>query len=73
METELSLEHKPYLLMNGLKEIAHEFTGDENIFLGIKPYGFHAGNRIPFVAYPILLCEELEKMANRPDSISLCL
>lgn len=61
METELSLEHKPYLLMNGLKEIAHEFTGDENIFLGIKPYGFHAGNKIPFVAYPILLCEELEK------------
>ena len=55
------LEHKPYLLMDGLKEIAKEFKGTENIFLGIKPYGFHAGNKIPFVAYPMLLCEELEK------------
>ena len=55
------LEHKPYLLMNGLQEIAHEFKGTENIFLGIKPYGFHAGNKIPFVAYPMLLCDMLEK------------
>lgn len=26
------LEHKPYLLMDGLKEIAKEFKGTENIF-----------------------------------------
>jgi hypothetical protein len=61
MGVKLMLEHKPYLLMDGLKEIAQGFTGTENIFLGIKPYGFHAGNKIPFVAYPILLCEELER------------
>ncbi len=65
------LQHKPYLLMNGIKEIAREFTGNENIFLGIKPYGFHAGNKIPFVVYPLLLCEELEKQ-NKKARFNFC-
>lgn len=67
------LEHKPYLLMDGLKEIAKEFKGTENIFLGIKPYGFHAGNKIPFVAYPMLLCEELEKNNKKAQFNFFCI
>lgn len=60
------LENKPYLLMDGLEAIAANFNGTENIFLGIKPYGFHGGNKIPFVAYPILLCEKLNILGKAP-------
>ena len=51
----------PYFLHQGLEQLAEELTGRENIFLGIRPYGFHAGNKIPFIVYPLLLCELLEK------------
>jgi hypothetical protein len=60
------LENKPYLLMEGLDEIAKNFRGNENIFLGIKPYGFHAGNKIPFVVYPMLLCERMLEYGKTP-------
>ena len=60
------LENKPYLLMDGLNEIAQNFTGTENIFLGIKPYGFHAGNKIPFVVYPMLLCKKMLEYGKEP-------
>lgn len=60
------LENKPYLLMDGLDEIARNFTGTEHIFLGIKPYGFHAGNKIPFVVYPLLLCKKMLEYGKEP-------
>jgi len=50
-----------YLYLSGLKKIADRFSGKEIIHLGIRPYGFHAGNALALYAYPYLLCRELKK------------
>lgn len=39
---------KAYFFQNGIKQLAREITGEENIYLGIRPYGFHAGSMLPF-------------------------
>ncbi|MFA4827364.1 MAG: hypothetical protein WC596_03920 [Candidatus Shapirobacteria bacterium] len=44
---------------------AQNLTGKENIYLGIRPYGFHAGNMMPFVVYPLLLCRQMEKLGKQ--------
>lgn len=58
---------KPYLYNEGIKELAQEISGKENIYLGIRPYGFHAGNMLPHIVYPILLGEELQKRGIEPE------
>jgi len=57
---------KAYFFQDGIKQLAQEVTGKENIYLGIRPYGFHAGNMLPFVLYPVLLSEELKKLGKEP-------
>ncbi|MFA5025737.1 MAG: hypothetical protein WC503_04490 [Candidatus Shapirobacteria bacterium] len=57
---------KPYFYLNGIRELADELKGDENIYLGIRPYGFHAGNMSTLVVYPLLLCRELVKFGKVP-------
>lgn len=57
---------KPYFYLSGVRELADELRGDENIYLGIRPYGFHAGNMSTLVVYPILLCRELSKLGKIP-------
>jgi len=52
---------KPFLYYKGLRDLSQEITGNENVYLGIRPYGFHAGNMLPFIIYPLLICEELKK------------
>jgi len=51
---------RPYFYYQGIKELAQILKGDENIYLGIRPYGFHAGNATTMIVYPLLLCRELE-------------
>jgi lysyl-tRNA synthetase class I len=48
---------KPYLYLKGLKELVHELNGNEIIHIGIRPYGFHAGNTVALIVYPFLLCK----------------
>jgi hypothetical protein len=57
---------KPYLYLRGLRRLAREIRGDETIHVGIRPYGFHAGNAMALVAYPYLLCEYLEDAGKGP-------
>lgn len=57
---------------NGLRRLAERFRGDENFCLGIRPFGFHAGNMAACVAYPILLAEELEKQGKMPTFSLTC-
>lgn len=57
---------KPYFFYKGIKKLAIELVGNENVYLGIRPYGFHAGNMVPFVAYPIILCREIKKLGKEP-------
>ena len=47
--------------LDGLKELVKELKGDENIYLGIRPSGFHSGNALTLVVYPILMCQLLSK------------
>lgn len=57
---------KPFLYYRGLKKLAKELRGTERIYLGIRPYGFHCGNMVSLVVYPILLCQELLKLKKVP-------
>lgn len=52
---------KPYLYFDGLLELVKEIKGTEVIHIGIRPYGFHAGNVMAFIVYPHLLCKYLEE------------
>lgn len=53
---------KPYFYYQGIEELAQKLKGNENIYLGIRPYGFHAGNATTMIVYPLLVCRELEKL-----------
>ncbi len=53
---------KPYFLYDGIVDLAQTLTGTENVYLGIRPYAFHAGNMVTMIVYPLLLCHELEKL-----------
>ena len=57
---------KPYFFSEGIKELSATLTGKENIYLGIRPYGFHAGNELPFLVYPWLLCNSMIKLGKIP-------
>jgi hypothetical protein len=54
-----------FLYNKGLKKLAGEVTGGESIHMGIRPFGFHAGNLVSLYIYPYLFCEEVEKN-NKP-------
>lgn len=56
----------PYFYHKGICELAKVLKGDEKVYLGIRPYGFHAGNAVTLVIYPILLCRELKKLGKVP-------
>lgn len=55
-----------YVGLAGIKSIASRMNGDENILIGVRPFGFHAGNVSADVVYPLLLCEELLKQKKVP-------
>lgn len=56
---------KPYLYFDGLLRLTQEIQGTEVIHIGIRPYGFHAGNVMAFIVYPYLLCKYLEKLGKK--------
>lgn len=58
---------KPYFFQDGISDLAKTLNGKENIYLGIRPYGFHAGNLTTLVIYPILLCQKLKKNNIEPN------
>lgn len=55
-----------FLYYKGLISLGSILNGNENVYLGIKPSGFHAGNFLTLVAYPLLLCEEMAKKGIEP-------
>lgn len=46
-----------YLYRRGLMNLVKTLRGDERIHMGIRPYGFHAGNATAIAVYPYLLCK----------------
>ena len=57
---------KAFFYNQGLENLSNSMKGNENIYLGIRPYGFHAGNKIPFLVYPYLICKHLEARGIAP-------
>lgn len=57
---------EPYLYFSGLKKLAKEVSGNEVVHIGIRPYGFHAGNAMALIVYPYLLCKYIEKEKKEP-------
>jgi lysyl-tRNA synthetase class I len=57
---------KPFFLYSGLKKLVQTLHGNENIYLGIRPYGFHAGNISTLAVYPYLLCNEIKEQGKDP-------
>lgn len=57
---------KCYLFLSGIKKIAPTLNGQEVIHLGIRPYGFHAGNALALFVYPLMLCQELHRLGVKP-------
>lgn len=55
-----------FVTYSGLQDISQTLTGRETMGIGIRPFGFHAGNMTSIVAYPILLGEELRKQGKEP-------
>ncbi|MBI2887604.1 MAG: hypothetical protein HYY02_10395 [Chloroflexi bacterium] len=55
-----------YLRATGLRALAQELRGDEVVHAGMRPYGFHAGNKAPILCYPILLGEEMLRRGVEP-------
>lgn len=58
---------KTYLYLDGIRQLAKDAKGDEKIHIGIRPYEMHAGNMLAIVAYPILICEELQRQGKTPQ------
>ena len=50
----------------GIQSLATTLQGDESIHIGIRPYELHAGNKLAIIVYPILLCQELERLGKTP-------
>lgn len=55
-----------YCGLDGVRKIASLMRGDENILIGVRPFGFHAGNLSADVVYPLILCEELKRQGKEP-------
>ncbi len=52
---------------DGAKELAKSMNGKERVESGIRPYAFHAGNRISLIALPYFLCEELARQGKNVE------
>lgn len=59
--------NKTYLFWNGLKQVAKQVSGKEKIFMGIRPFGFHAGNELALLVYPWHLCNLVKKEGKLPE------
>lgn len=60
------MTHTLHVYRNGLEELASSLSGTERIYAGIRPYGYHAGNRIVLAVYPHLLARMLAARGVEP-------
>lgn len=55
-----------FLFSQGIKELSYNLSGNETIHVGIRPFGFHAGNKLSLIAYPWLLAEHMYSLGIEP-------
>jgi lysyl-tRNA synthetase class I len=70
--TTLKDKYEPYLFNSGIKKLAKEVKGSEKIHIGIRPFGFHAGNLLSLYVYPYLFCEEVKRLGKPVNFIFFC-
>ncbi|ATB38934.1 hypothetical protein CYFUS_004371 [Cystobacter fuscus] len=58
--------HRVLQYFGGLRSLAESLKGDEVIYSGIRPYDYHAGNRIVLAVYPHLLARSLAQRGLEP-------
>lgn len=57
---------KPFLYLEGVRTLANQLDGTETIHMGIRPYGYHAGNTLTLEAYPRLLADAIAASGKEP-------
>lgn len=55
-----------FLFYDGIQELATHLTGNETLHVGIRPFGCHAGNKLPLIVYPWILCDIMRQKGYEP-------
>ncbi|MDD4081932.1 MAG: hypothetical protein PHD05_00960 [Sphaerochaetaceae bacterium] len=55
-----------FLYWSGLLGLSKSMKGNERVLIGIRPFGFHAGNMLAVLAYPLHLCKNLVEQGKKP-------
>ncbi len=58
--------HHVHSYRPGLRHIADGLRGDETLYAGIRPYDYHAGNRIVLAVYPHLIARHVAERGITP-------
>lgn len=58
--------HQVQSYQEGLRSVAGTLNGDEVLYSGIRPYDYHAGNRIVLAVYPHLLARSMAQRGINP-------
>lgn len=58
--------HRVQQYFGGLRSVAESLKGNEVVYSGIRPYDYHAGNRIVLAVYPHLLARSLAQRGIEP-------
>jgi hypothetical protein len=58
--------HQVQCYREGLQQVAETLKGDEVLYSGIRPYDYHAGNRIVLAVYPHLLARSVAARGVKP-------
>lgn len=59
---------------SGISSVAHEVCGTERIDMGVRPFGFHAGNIASTIVYMELLCRKTAQLGKDVNfHVSFCL
>ena len=60
------MESESFLFWKGLNRLVEKLKGDENLFVGTRPFGFHGGNKWTMIAYPWHLFRKVEENGTKP-------
>src|SRR5436190_11749642 len=58
--------HQVQCYREGLRNVVETLKGNEVIYSGIRPYDYHAGNRIVLAVYPHLLARSMAQRGVNP-------
>lgn len=60
------MANEHFISGDGIRELSYELNGNENVVMGTRPFGFHAGNMASLVVYPLLLANSIVQQGITP-------